>query len=193
MNLPSRLTLPKAIFKLLVDAEVPKHCPSDRGLIITGKGYPDFATRAFLRYCVNRLATTCQNRSKPLPVFGLFDCNPDGLLIYKIYHSGAWAFTDHTSDCTVAEIQLLGLCLDQIPLDMYNDSLQKLSPRDRKKAVDMLRNGDVHSDSEFQMALVQKLQTVIMLGYKAELEVLEKAAGGIAGWTRRMISQEVLA
>ena len=52
------------------------HC-----ILITGRGYPDVATRCFLKHLSDSFGA--------LPVYALVDCNPDGLQILAQYKVGS--------------------------------------------------------------------------------------------------------
>ena len=62
-----------AVFARLVAAGLPASVPS---VLVTGRGYPDHATRAFA-------AALC--RALAVPAFGLCDCDPDGLRVLLAY------------------------------------------------------------------------------------------------------------
>ncbi|KAL9110749.1 MAG: hypothetical protein Q9227_004741 [Pyrenula ochraceoflavens] len=183
----------EAIFKLLIDSKIHENHSAGRGIIITGKGYPDFATRAFLRHCVSKLAANLSTENMMVPpVLGLFDYNPDGLMIFKIYQSGAWAIADQRLDFNVPEIQYTGLHLNQMPKQGRRDGLRRLTLRDRKKAFDMLRTVDTDIDDTAQVSLKRRLQMMLVLGYKAELEVMEQDENRLAGWISRMIGRRAM-
>lgn len=71
----------EAVFRRLVEDRMWER-PGLRCIIVTGCGFPDHATRAFLHYCW---------RTFNLPVYGLSDWNPFGLTIMLCYRDGSKA------------------------------------------------------------------------------------------------------
>lgn len=63
----------EAVFNKLLSEGCPKKLDA---ILITGKGYPDTATRIFVKMLVDKLE---------LPVFVLVDCNPHGFEIMSTY------------------------------------------------------------------------------------------------------------
>ena len=70
-------------------------------VLLTGQGYPDLATRAFLHYFNNHLASN-------IPCYALVDFDPDGLCIYSVYTRGSQASSNQL-DTVVPNLRLLGL------------------------------------------------------------------------------------
>lgn len=69
--------------------------------------------------------------------------------------------------------------------------LLRLSLRDRKMATgllkrDMLREDDGWSETEWR----RELQVMLMLGYKAEMELLGEREGGLEAWLQRKLVAE---
>jgi DNA topoisomerase VI subunit A len=63
-------------------------------IIITGKGYPDIATRALVKVLHSHLSLTNDNSDDnknrvPIPVYGLCDCNPFGVHILQTFYKGS--------------------------------------------------------------------------------------------------------
>jgi meiotic recombination protein SPO11 len=151
---------------------------STRGIVLTGKGYPDIATRALLHF----LSTASpQNGFASPPVFGLADCDPDGIAIVLIYRNGSAALSHENDDLRVPQLQWLGLRLEHMmdeSLLHHSQGLLGLTVRDRRRAVKMLeRSGG--SDSEEESHMNVALQTMLMLSTKAELQLLDAVPGGM--------------
>ncbi|RVX66221.1 hypothetical protein B0A52_10148 [Exophiala mesophila] len=68
----------EATLKALVEQSFHLHPTLGSGIIVTAKGYPDLSTRKFLRM-------VCDGLSPPVPLWGLFDLDPDGMRILKCY------------------------------------------------------------------------------------------------------------
>jgi DNA topoisomerase VI subunit A len=87
-------------------------------VIITGKGFPDLATRAM----VHQVSTKFQ-----LPVYGLADCNPFGLSLLMTYKLGS-ARMGSKFTC---DLKWLGLRPSQLAgLNIPEDAMQEMTPRD---------------------------------------------------------------
>lgn len=67
----------EAVFGRLVGAGLCSRVPS---VLVTGRGYPDHATRAF---------AAALRSAFDVPVFGLCDCDPDGIRILLCYARGS--------------------------------------------------------------------------------------------------------
>lgn len=151
---------------------------STSGIIVTGKGYPDLATRALL-HCL--CSASPQNGFLSPPVFGLADCDPDGLAILCTYRNGSAAMAHENHDLIVPQLQWLGLHIDQMMDESLSHNCQgllSLTARDRRRAVKMLeRNIGVESEQELHMSTA--LQTMLMLNKKAELQLLDGVPNGM--------------
>jgi meiotic recombination protein SPO11 len=153
---------------------------STHGIIITGKGYPDIATRALLHF----LSTPSpQNGFGSPPIFGLADCDPDGLAILSIYRNGSTALAHENDSLRVPQLQWLGLRVEHTMDErlLHNSQgLLSLSVRDRRKAVKMLeRCVDDEDDEESHVR--GALQSMLMLNTKAELQLLDAVPNGMTG------------
>ncbi|KAI8993685.1 Spo11/DNA topoisomerase VI subunit A [Pilobolus umbonatus] len=75
-------------------------------ILITGKGYPDLATRQLIKYF--------SIHYKSIPILALMDNDPHGLDIYATYKWGAKAFAYDVFNLAVQSIELIGLtCQDR--------------------------------------------------------------------------------
>ena len=147
---------------------------SVRGVIMTGKGYPDMATRALLHF----LSTSSpQNGFASPPVYGLVDCDPDGLAILSVYKNGSLALSHENADLRVPQLQWLGLRVQHMMLggdDLHaSQGLLPLTGRDRRKALKMLERGNTSEDNEADFQFRQALQSMLMFNIKAELQLLD--------------------
>jgi len=70
----------EGVFQRLVEEEI---CEKFNCLIVTGKGFPDLATRAFLHHLSSSYSDS------PCPIFGICDCNPYGLALLLTYKVGS--------------------------------------------------------------------------------------------------------
>lgn len=147
------------------------------------------------------------------------DFDPDGISILSTYKYGSWTLSHENANRNVRSIRWLGLqssdllysidhddcdsgegssngrmapaSLDNSSFDSSGAGLLRLSLRDRKKATgmlkrDLLREDDGWSETEWR----RELQVMLMLGYKAEMELLEEREGGLEAWLQRKLVTE---
>ena len=154
---------------------------SRHGVIITGKGYPDIASRALLHF----LATPSPRNSFSLPqVFGLVDFDPDGLAIFSIYKNGSLARAHENQELRVPHLQWLGLRSEHIMRggdDVHaSQGILSLTARDRRKAVKMLERSVSSDGSDIDFQARQALQVMLVFNTKAELQLLDSVPCGMA-------------
>lgn len=153
---------------------------STQGVILTGKGYPDFATRALLH---QMCAPTPQNGFASPPAFCLVDFDPDGLAIMSTYKNGSATLVHEKEDLRVRQLQWLGLGVKDmiVAMDgMHSDQgLLSLTTRDRRKAVKMLERCDVAARDAHEVKVRSAWQTMLMLNTKAELQLLDASPRGM--------------
>lgn len=65
--------------------------------------------------------------------------------------------------------------------------LLRLSARDRKKAVKMLENSEWLREGGVEGQWRRELQVMLMVGVKAEMEMLSDRAGGVEGWVEERL------
>ena len=143
------------------------------------KGYPDLATRYFLRQLLDHAPL-------PIPVFGLFDWDPDGIRILKCYMYGSKNLAQEHG-CNTPEIRWIGLEAEDVVSseDSDNHSLH-LTNRDRIAAVSMLASQEWQDDSGEMLPGLQEpvaeLRRMLMLNRKAEIQSLDETQGGLGDW-----------
>lgn len=159
---------------------------STEGVIITGKGYPDLATRALLRF----LSTASpRNGFASPPVYGLADFDPDGVAIMTVYKNGSKAMAHENEGHCVPQLQWLGLRSEHLLLG-GNDThaiqgIMMLTPRDRRKAIKMIEQAHI-AEHTFDADL--DLRRMLMLNVKAELQLLDAVPGGMMMLLQAMAS-----
>ncbi|KAK6431078.1 endodeoxyribonuclease [Oleoguttula sp. CCFEE 5521] len=148
---------------------------SGHGILVTAKGYPDFATRALLQF----LSTpTPQNGFASPPVYGLVDFDPDGIAIFTTYKHGAAKLSDEYAELKLPGMQWLGLrssALANADDTHASQGLLPSTPRDRKRARLMLNWGAMADEHDMRA----ELQRMLMLGFKAELQLLDAFPDGM--------------
>lgn len=64
--------------------------------------------------------------------------------------------------------------------ELLSQGLLRMTARDRRRAVSMLKWSQLEEDEEVR----RELQVMLMLGIKAEMQILDERPGGLAGWLR---------
>ncbi|KAI7103865.1 DNA topoisomerase IV, alpha subunit [Hortaea werneckii] len=153
---------------------------SAESVLLTGKGYPDLATRAMLRF----LSTPSPHNGFSSPViFGLADYDPDGIAILDVYKHGSAAMRHENPELKVGRLRRLGLnsrhiiiCRDDAHADQ---GLLMLTARDRSKASKMLERCS-EDDRDDEGNTRRELQIMLNLNIKAELQLLDAVPGGMS-------------
>ncbi|KAL7442454.1 hypothetical protein ACHAXH_009236 [Discostella pseudostelligera] len=131
-------------------------------ILVTGKGFPDLATRALV---------STLHRELGLPVEGLCDCNPFGISVLALYHcAGDRMGVDGRRRYTVP-IQWLGLRPSKVARlknKLPETVFQKLTDLDNKR-IDSLLDPEHPYLTEDDCEEVRKMKAA---GYKVELEAL---------------------
>lgn len=150
------------------------------GAIMTGKGYPDIATRALLHFMT---APSPQNGFASPPVFCLVDFDPDGLAIMSTYKNGSAALAHENAELCVPQMQWLGLrseLLHNERGELHGDQgILALTQRDRRKAASMLQRNVPDAGNTHDIEVWSALQTMLMLNTKAELQLLDASPRGM--------------
>ena len=142
------------------------------------------------------------------------DYDTDGLAIFYTYAYGSMSMTHENHALVVPSMRLLGLraadlaaCandyyahLDTVEGGSETEvELPMLSLRERRRTERLLERcygkGEVSGDatnniekkSEGKFELQRELQVMLMLGVKAEIQVLDRRYGGLELWARRKL------
>ncbi|KKZ68917.1 hypothetical protein EMCG_00088 [[Emmonsia] crescens] len=188
----------EATFHRLATVNYHKTSAAGPGVLITGKGYPDLCTRAFLKLFDPTQSPPSTSEALPSPkppIYMLVDSDPDGMAIMSTYKYGSRAQAHENINLTAHSIQWLGLQASEVVssrLDMHrqdddDDVLIPLTLRDRKKAQDMLARSPVFAEDGPEPAWRGELQHMLMSNVKAEIEVLYEREGGIERWLDRKL------
>jgi meiotic recombination protein SPO11 len=143
-------------------------CDLNGCIIITGRGYPDVATRSLVIRLLKDLPE--------LRAFILVDNDPHGLDIANVYINGSVALSHYSQELTLPvlerniRMQWIGLSVEDIKvLDVPDHCLIPLSSADLKKATDLKRNTAKQKNIEW---LTSELDHIINSGKKAEIQSL---------------------
>ena len=161
------------------------------GLVLThvqAKGYPDIATRGFLRQLANH--------APHVPTYAFVDLDPDGIAIMSTYKYGSYRLAHEnvapkdTPALSLPNIRWLGVKrhhMSRIPMEESGtqtgsmpelQGLMRLTARDRTKAIQMLE-WDLCSETGAEPEWRRELQTLLILNVKAEIQILEELPGGV--------------
>ena len=149
---------------------------STSGIMITAKGYPDISTRAMLHFLSS---PSPQNGFCAPPVYAMVDFDPDGIAILSTYKYGSKSLAHETSHLCLPQIQWLGLRSEYVlsgEATHADQGLLNLTTRDRKKARSMLGWQVLEGDE----GLRRELQVMLMLNFKAELQLLDATSDGMS-------------
>ncbi|KGO43306.1 Winged helix-turn-helix transcription repressor DNA-binding [Penicillium expansum] len=181
----------EAVFHRLARVSYHTRALAGEGIMVTGKGYPDFMTRTFLR----AMSDFASNQSRYPPRFyALTDGDPHGMAIMSTYKYGSAAHLHQNARLSIPRLQWLGLRVTDIiavPEVLGDTALLSLTTRDRRKIMAMLRNSPVWASDGPEPEWRAELQRMLVLNLKAEIEILYGCQGGLEGWiNRRMFRQE---
>lgn len=131
-----------------------------RGLLITGKGYPDMATRYLVNYLANILSLS-------IPILALVDGDPYGLDILSIYKYGSQSLQHENAKLSAERVQGAGLWTsDMNELGINLEAMLPLTEMDERKAYAMLRTRVMPNKWK------KELMRMIHTRRKAEIEIL---------------------
>ena len=139
-------------------------------VLITAKGFPDLATRCFIKQIQTYFPST--------QTLGLVDWNPSGALILRAYRSGS-ARAALESARYALEMKWLGVRFRDIQASVRGGASMPLTRLDRAKIRNLLETAD--DRTEAGRALRSELEEMARLDRKAEIESLcplEHGGGG---------------
>ncbi|KMP03779.1 meiosis-specific topoisomerase Spo11 [Coccidioides immitis RMSCC 2394] len=177
----------EAVFHRLATSNYHATSAAGGGILITGKGYPDLSTRAFLR----SISEWRNSPARFIPIYVLVDCDPDGMAIMSTYKYGSISQSHENANLNVPGVEWLGLRASDTAIPGNADVDRPLIPmtlRDRTRAQAMLSHSVIFSDEREQEWRLE-LQRMLMVNAKAEIEVLYEKAGGIEGWLDRKLKR----
>jgi len=170
----------EATFRSLLTSDLRNH-----GILLTAKGYPDIATRSFLR----AIADTRILTGNTIPLYALVDYDPDGIGILSTYKYGSLSLAHENATLIVPSIQWLGVAssfLSNVDAVQVDQGLLQLSKRDRHLALRMLQK-NVFTENGPEPKWRRELQIMLMLGVKAEIQILEGREGGLHAWLKERL------
>ncbi|KAL4974390.1 Spo11/DNA topoisomerase VI subunit A [Aspergillus desertorum] len=178
----------EAVFRRLVRNNFHTQAAAGKGILITGKGYPDLATRSFLR----KIYQSVPSRSTPT-YYALVDGDPDGMAIMSTYKYGTMAHARENERLNLPCLQWLGLRTSEVIGGLESDedeALMSLTRRDRRKIMAMLGKSPVWAVDGPEAEWRVELQRMLVLNVKAEIEILYDRVGGLEGWINREMRKQ---
>lgn len=170
-----------AVFQTLARLGITRHAAfARRGVVITGKGYPDIATRQLVK-------ALSDNLPKTIPILGLMDGDPFGLDILSVYKFGSKSLRHFNEELVARRIKWLGVGRGDCA--MANVDLGEMIPmktRDYQKAQSMLQR---RMPDKWR----QELMSMVFTRRKTEIEVLlniqeENPFSSFVGWLAGMVN-----
>ncbi|KAJ7045799.1 DNA topoisomerase IV alpha subunit [Mycena alexandri] len=153
-----------AVFQTLCRLRLATH-PSlpRRGIIITGKGYPDVATRQLV-------ATLSECLPRRIPLLGIVDGDPYGLDILGVYKYGSRAMAHEAEKLAAPRVKYLGVFASELAsYGVDRDALLPITEHDEKKARAMLSR-------PIPAKWKKELSHMLHARRKAEIEVLSSVS-----------------
>ncbi|KLO14594.1 DNA topoisomerase IV alpha subunit [Schizopora paradoxa] len=142
-----------------------------RGLLITGKGYPDVATRQLVKALSDNLPST-------IPIMALVDADPYGIDIALTYKYGSKSMKHQNEGLAARRVQWMGVsAADIFEMGIDRDAMLPITVHDHKKALSMLCSPDIPLTGSLRHELTQMLHT----RRKAEIEVIASARQSNSG------------
>ncbi|KIO23022.1 hypothetical protein M407DRAFT_215523, partial [Tulasnella calospora MUT 4182] len=153
----------EAVFQTLCRLGFPCHpLLKGPGILITGKGYPDVATRELVN-------TFSKELPRDVPILAVVDADPHGIEILSVFKFGSAAM-DHQRDRLAApRIQWIGVFSSELQsLGIPPSETIPLTKIDHKKAMSMLRRA---ADS-MPRSWKRELSHLLHSRRKAEIEII---------------------
>jgi meiotic recombination protein SPO11 len=109
----------------------------------------------------------------------------------QIYRQGSYSLPNER-ELNVPEVQWLGVRIDDILVDVQDDeSVLKLTARDRRKAVAMLERSSSESTDKVDEQCRMELQQMLMLNIKAEIQILEERPWALERWLNGKMGRQL--
>ncbi|GLA96149.1 hypothetical protein AtubIFM61612_011337 [Aspergillus tubingensis] len=176
-----------AVYRRLASSNYHLRSTAGKGILVTGKGYPDLNTRAFVR----KIFDHSRQLNQQPQFYALVDGDPDGMAIMATYKYGSVAFAHENRNLNVPGLHWLGLKITDVVAGaglLGDSTLICLTKRDRKKIVAMLSRNPIWAADGPEPEWRVELQRMLMLNVKAETEILYDMEGGLTRWLDRKLS-----
>jgi meiotic recombination protein SPO11 len=151
-------------------------------ILITGKGFPDVATRQWVQQL---------QRALGLPVYGLCDCNPFGISVLNTYHYGEVTTNKREPrDMSSLELQWIGLRPSQLEaLQLPATVFQQLTPLDEKRLASLRQ--ETHPFHQQGWNPTRRMEELHQMDRKVELEALNwKGMDFLCQWVHSILVKQ---
>ncbi|KAI9373749.1 meiotic recombination protein spo11 [Aspergillus egyptiacus] len=182
----------EAVFSRLARSFFHTRAAAGKGILITGKGYPDLRTRAFVRKILDSIPVIPTQIERPR-FYALVDGDPDGISIMSTYKYGSRAHVWENRKLNIPCLRWLGLRISDVVEGSQlgrDEALITLSRRDRRKIVSMLSKSPVWAVDGPEPEWRTELQRMLILNVKAEIEIEYDRDGGLEGWIDREMRRQ---
>lgn len=154
-------------------------------ILVTGKGFPDIATRQWVHHL---------HRVLRLPVYALCDANPYGISVLQTYQytqKANLAIGKNSSRSGSLDIKWLGLRPSQLcALNLPPTVFQQLTVADHKRLDSLMNESSLFCQQGNSSLRMQELREMKENGYKVELEALNwLGMDYLCQWVRRILEQ----
>lgn len=123
-------------------------------------------------------------------MFCLVDFDPDGIGIMSTYAYGSITLSHQSQTLAVPSISWLGVQSEDLPTEDFSRvGLLRLSSRDRRMATRMLERSAFQEGKGAEWR--RELQVMLMLNYKAEIQILSDGAAGLEDWLNMKLAREL--
>ncbi|KAA1472807.1 topoisomerase acting in meiosis [Dentipellis sp. KUC8613] len=152
-----------AVFQTLCRAQLTRIASlPGPGIMITGKGYPDLATRQLVR-------TLSDNLPESIPILALVDGDAFGIDIASVYKFGSHALRHEKEKLVAERVECIGVWASELQdFGIDRDAMLPITKADEKKARTMLRR----SNDMMPLRWKQELARMLHTRRKAETEIL---------------------
>uniref|UniRef100_A0A0N5AQJ5 DNA topoisomerase (ATP-hydrolyzing) n=1 Tax=Syphacia muris TaxID=451379 RepID=A0A0N5AQJ5_9BILA len=148
-------------------------------LLVTGKGYPDIATRQLLKNI---------SSANNIPAFGLVDSDPHGIEIFITYKYGTKKPKFETGNCNILNFEWIGLSrLEASRYPIPEDQFLRMNKREIKKISGLRERVSMLKD----WVLLRELDCLLNSGSKLELEAVSGIAPGFL--CRKVLADKLVA
>lgn len=124
-----------------------------------------------------------------IPIYCLVDFDPDGIGIMSTYKHGSTSLAHENENLSVPSMCWLGLrSTDMVRGGEENEGLLKLTKRDRRLAMNILRR-DICQENGDEEEWRRELQIMLMLNRKAEIQIIGNS-GALETWLDKRLGEQ---
>jgi len=153
------------VFYRIVNSEFLSRVPC---VVVTGRGFPDLATRKLLRRVVDGLG---RGTDAAVPVLGVCDFNPHGLMLMSAYACGSDASRE--SDAYACRtLRVVGLLADDVDrMALERRDVETFSAADRAAVASLVASPRVRA---WDPRIADEARRMAERGFKVDLDTLAR-------------------